>query len=81
MEKYTVDRIIEGIAVLLWRKDETVQLDIPIDQLPEGVKEGDMLHADIKDGNVIKAKIDKTGTEKQKKKIEDKLKRLLEKNR
>ncbi len=32
MEKYTVDRIVEGIAVLLWREDETVQHDIPAEQ-------------------------------------------------
>jgi hypothetical protein len=41
--KVTLDRIEEGIAVLLVRDDETIKINIPLTLLPSGSKEGDIL--------------------------------------
>ena len=39
----TIDRIEEGIAILIGREDGTVRLKIPAEHLPPGSKEGDIL--------------------------------------
>ena len=39
----TIDRIEEGIAILIGREDETVRLKIPAAHLPPGCREGDIL--------------------------------------
>jgi hypothetical protein len=41
--KVTLDRIEEGIAVLLVRDEETIKINIPLLLLPSGSKEGDIL--------------------------------------
>ncbi len=41
--KATVDRIDEGIAVLISRDDDTLQFRIPAALLPPGCREGDIL--------------------------------------
>jgi len=41
--KATVDRIEEGIAVLVDRKDDTRRISIPALLLPEGTCEGDII--------------------------------------
>lgn len=41
--KVTLDRIEEGIAVLLVRDEEKIKINIPLSLLPEGSKEGDIL--------------------------------------
>ena len=43
MMKATIDRIEGKIAVLLLG-DESIKLNIPISQLPDGCKEGDILN-------------------------------------
>jgi hypothetical protein len=40
---YTIDRIEEGIAVLLERDGETVKLTLPVSVLPKGSVEGDVI--------------------------------------
>jgi hypothetical protein len=41
--KATVDRIEEGIAVLIDREDDTRRISIPAPLLPPGTREGDIL--------------------------------------
>jgi len=41
--KATVDRIEEGIAVLIDREDDTRHISIPAPLLPPGTREGDIL--------------------------------------
>lgn len=41
--KATIDRIEEGIAVLICVKDEPVRMTVPVSLLPPGAKEGDIL--------------------------------------
>ena len=41
--KATIDRIEEGVAVLISTEEEPVNLTIPVSLLPPGVKEGDAL--------------------------------------
>ena len=70
--KAVIDRFEEGYAVILVGDDE-IKVDIPKELLPKGSKEGSWLKFNLE--------LDPEGTEKQKKKIEDKLKRLLDKNK
>jgi len=70
--KAVIDRFEEGYAVVLVG-DEEIKVDIPRELLPKEAKEGSWLNFNLD--------LDPEGTEKQKKKIEDKLKRLLDKNK
>ncbi|MDG6219105.1 MAG: DUF3006 domain-containing protein [Candidatus Thermoplasmatota archaeon] len=45
--KVSLDRVEEGIAVLLVRDDESIKIDIPLSLLPSGSKEGDILDINI----------------------------------
>lgn len=45
--RVSLDRVEEGLAVLLLRKDESVCFTFPIALLPEGVREGDILEVAI----------------------------------
>lgn len=45
--KVTLDRIEEGIAVLLVRDEETVKINIPLFLLPSESREGDILDITI----------------------------------
>ncbi len=41
--KATIDRIDEGIAVLILVTDEPVRMTVPVSLLPPGAKEGDIV--------------------------------------
>ena len=46
--KVTVDRIEDGIAILLIRPDEKYRIEIPVEYLPGDVKESDILSVSFK---------------------------------
>ncbi len=46
--KVTVDRIENGIAILLIRPEEKYSLEIPVAYLPAGTRESDILSVDFK---------------------------------
>lgn len=79
--KYTVDRIEGNIAVLLLRQDETVSYDIPLEQLPNGVAEGDILSACIEGEKVVSVTLLKNEKADQQQKIRNKLQNLIDKNK
>jgi len=70
--KAVIDRFEEDYAVVLV-SDEEIKVDIPKELLPKGAKEGSWLNFNLE--------LDPEGTEKQKKKIERKLKKLLDKDK
>ena len=71
---YTVDRIEEDIAVLY--NDDENKSDIPVAELPENLKEGDILRFDEENQTYI---IDKDKTLQVKSNIEDRFKKLFKK--
>jgi len=74
---YTVDRIEEDIAVLYG--DETnVKIDIPVSELPENLKEGDILRFDEE---CQAYNIDKEKTEQVKAAISARFKKLFKHNK
>lgn len=77
---YTVDRIEEDTAVLYDRekreKDEENKLNIAVADLPENIKEGDILRFDEEDKTYT---IDKDKTEQVKASIEERFKKLFKK--
>ncbi|MDQ0299617.1 hypothetical protein J2S78_002037 [Salibacterium salarium] len=76
MKKYTVDRFEGELAVLLLSDDETIQKDVPRDQLPGGLKEGDVLEIQFKEDNKVEKAVVKEIETESKKEI---AKLLLEK--
>lgn len=80
MELYTVDKVSDGLVTLLLRRDESVQVVVPVGQLPE-VKEGDLVHISFDDGLVKSYQVDVNQTAKQKEKIEAKLDKLKRKGK
>ncbi|SDJ26334.1 DUF3006 domain-containing protein [Alteribacillus bidgolensis] len=80
MEKYTIDRFEGELAVLLHSGDETVQKDVLKSQLPDGVKQGDVLEIIFKDNDTVKkAVIKEDETESKKAKAKSLLEKLKNK--
>ncbi len=70
--KVTLDRIEEGVAVLLVRDKETIKINIPLFLLPSESKEGDILDITID--------IDAQETEDAKERASSLLEKLKNKN-
>ena len=79
--KVTIDRFEDGYAVLLVRgekgsgstsADESVHIDFPVQLLPEGCREGDVLDIEIS--------LDVESTEETKKRVSDLIEKLKRKN-
>ena len=68
--KATIDRIEGKIAVLLLG-DESIKLNIPISQLPDGCKEGDILNMSFER--------DVVGTEQAKERVSNLMEKLKKK--
>jgi hypothetical protein len=71
--KVTLDRIEEGIEVLLVRDEEIVKVNIPLTLLPVGSREGDIL-----DITIVR---DVKETEAAKERVSSLLEKLKKKNR
>ena len=71
---YTVDRIEEDIAVLYERDGDENKTDIHVSELPEDIKEGDILKFDEENSTYI---IDKEQTEQVGASIEERFKKLF----
>lgn len=81
MEKYTLDRFEGNQAVILLRRDESIQSDIPRDELPIEAKEGDILNIEFDSNeNIVSVKILIDDTDIARQKAEDLLKKILDKN-
>jgi len=66
--KATIDRIEGGIAVLILREDESVQVNLPASLLPPGSREGDILEIGIER--------DSAGTTEAKERLSGRIERL-----
>ena len=73
-KNYTIDRIEEDIAVLF--DDDDIKTDIPVSELPENIKEGDILHFDEESQTYA---VDKAQTEQVKSSMEQRFKKLFKK--
>jgi len=73
-ECYTIDRI-EGSTAVLYDKND-IKSDIPLGDLPENIKEGDILRFDRENNIYI---IDKEKTKQVKSDMEERFKRLFKK--
>ena len=71
--KVTIDRIEEGIAVLLVRDEEKIKINVPLILLPVGSKEGDILD--------IAITRDVQETEAAKERVSSLLEKLQKKNK
>jgi hypothetical protein len=71
--KVTIDRIEEGIAVLLVRDEEKIKINVPLTLLPVGSKEGDILD--------IAITRDVQETEAAKERVSSLLEKLQKKNK
>ena len=71
---YTVDRIEEDIAVLY--DDDENKSDIPVSELPEDLKEGDILRFNEENETYV---IDKDRTVQVKLSMEERFKKLFKK--
>jgi hypothetical protein len=79
--KYTLDHYEGDTAVLLLRKNEEVEVNIPSFQLPEGTQKGDILEIQFNDlGDIEFVKFLQEETMEAKMKAQSLLDRLLGKN-
>jgi len=74
-ETAVIDRFEGNMAILLVGEDSK-QVDVPRRTLPRKAREGDHLHIEIQDGQVMKAEIDAQATEAARQSIQKKLDRL-----
>jgi hypothetical protein len=73
MKQAGVDRIEGAVAVLLI---EDQPFNVPMAQLPHGVREGDYLSVEMSEGRIVFAERDDAATNAAKKRIADKLARF-----
>lgn len=79
--KYTIDCFEDEFAVLLFREDESIQLNVNKGILPSTVKEGDILHISFnRDGSIHQAVLLEKETNEVREQANSLLKRLLNKN-
>lgn len=76
---YTIDSITEAKARLLLREDESKSIVVALEQLPPGVREGDILDLTLDGQTVIAATILKVETAAVKKRVESLLEKLKNK--
>ncbi|UGB30509.1 DUF3006 domain-containing protein [Metabacillus sp. B2-18] len=78
---YTIDRFEKDLAVLLLRTDETVQVDVPRNQLPDRIEVGSILEVEFTgDGSVLFANILEDETSTAKNNAQELLNKLANKN-
>ncbi|MBF8264754.1 MAG: hypothetical protein HW384_618 [Dehalococcoidia bacterium] len=76
MEKAAIDRIDEGVALLLIGPEER-ELSVPVGQLPPGIQAGDWLRVTIVNGQLKQAELDREETRKRQERIKAKLDKLF----
>ena len=72
---FTFDRIEDGWAVLYENNNDENKMDMPVEALPEDIKEGDIVHVSA-DGEIF---VDKDKTALIKADLEARFRRLLKK--
>ena len=78
--KYTLDRYEGEFAVLLFREDESVQVEISKNQLESYAKEGDLLNVSFHGNGLLKyAAVLEKETKQARKKANDLLAKIVEK--
>jgi hypothetical protein len=78
--KYTIDQIENDKALLLWREDESVSYVKPVTLFPFEVNEGDIIKV-TEDGSDLEFSLLKEETKEARKKAEDLLKKIINKNK
>ncbi len=66
--KVEIDRIEDGIAVLVLSDDDEVKFNLPVSYLPEGARDGDHLQ--------VSFKVDEKSRDEQKARVSNLLKEL-----
>jgi hypothetical protein len=79
-EKAAVDRLEGHLAVLLVGEEER-EMVVPLHHLPHGVQPGDWLEVTIEEGRLVAAVLDPQETQARRRRMEEKLRRLLERGR
>ncbi|HHU62296.1 MAG: DUF3006 domain-containing protein [Bacillota bacterium] len=77
MKKAVIDRIVDGKIAVLLVGEEQRQLNVPIKDLPSGIREGLWLKILLQDEKVLKVETDLDKTEEMKKRISAKRALLL----
>lgn len=75
MEQAVIDRIEDGIAVILLGEAER-QVNVPRKQLPKGAREGHWLKVEMAGDQIMRIELDREATETARKLIEEKFERL-----
>ena len=73
--KAVIDRFEGKFAILILGEDEQ-RLNVPIDRLPQGSREGTWLQIELKNGELVSVVMDDEETVNVKSRIEEKLARL-----
>jgi len=75
MRQAVADRVESELAVLYF-EGEAQPVNVPLVDLPDGVKEGDYLQIEMRDGKVVQAEIDLDAKAEAEQRIQAKLERL-----
>lgn len=76
--KAVVDRIVDGRTAVLLVGDDEREMPVPVETLPEGVREGSWLRFDPQDGSF---QLDEEETARRRAAVQDKLARLRQRGR
>jgi len=80
VHRAVVDRIVEGLAVVLVGERET-EHHVPVSTLPQGARAGSWLRVTLGNGVITGMSLDDEETETSRSRIADKMKRLRQRGR
>jgi len=76
VEKAVIDRVEEGLAVLLVGAEER-ELVVPLARLPKGARAGDWLKVALMKGELASAELDPEETARRRARIQSKMDRVF----
>ena len=77
-QRAVVDRIVDGVNVVLLVGDKESEVVVPVGKLPPGASEGAWLLVRFDGGQLIEAEVDTEETMRVRQRIGEKLRRLRE---
>ena len=79
--KAVIDRIVDGKLAVLLVGEEEKEYNVPLEDLPQGVKEGCLVSVKINEGVIVSVQLLQEETNEQQTRINEKLNKLKSRKR
>lgn len=76
-----VDRVVDGETAVVLVEEECLELNVPVDMLPEAAEEESWLSLEVEGKYVVSVEIDDETAEERRERIDEKMERLRDRGR